>query len=513
MKRTLTLFSAVFLLASLVPALSQAARPKIGGPCQSSSQWIGNGAGKVLYCVKSGNKLVWSGQKAKQSPKPTRKSTPKQFPKPTPTPTESGGGSQGTWAPSAGAPCPQLNQQTATIPDAVLMGKTFTCIQSGKKLVWNNGETTLWNGITGATTISCKGTSTNLTAGIVDPTKLAYIKPLGGMSGAHVLPIDHIYVIYPNFATGGSHVADPTRPITSPAGGSIIDVGDFQIGNNYPYPDYRVTISHSCNLFSIFTHVSKLIGPAADILHHLTNGHWEGNIPIKSGEAFADASIAFEYTLFDQTKKLTGLDTPSFAGSPAELYVANILDYLPASLEPAYEAKFLSTTAPIGGKVDWNVVGSAQGDWFVENTNGFRGIGDPGLPTYGSPCDLYTKTDLAIVPDNIARKTFIYSFGDWAGCWGQFVSKDPTIDSSKITSASGTVVIELAELGYVDAAGARVDPGNPPKDYLIVPGDTVKGLLAIRVNADNSLTVEKLPGATSKSSFTGFDAQAQTYVR
>ena len=505
MKRTLTLFSTVLLLASLLPALSQAATPKIGGPCQSSGQWMGV-AGKVLYCVKSGNKLVWSGQQPKQS--------------------GAGGGSQQSSAPSAGAPCSQLNQQTATIPDAVLMGKTFTCIQSGKKLIWNSGETTLWNGLTGATSISCKGTSTKLTAGIVDPTKVAYFRPLGGMEGAHVTPTDHGYVYYSKDTAGNFHAPDGTWLVNSPADGSIISVGDFQTTNDYPYPDYRVIISHSCNLFSVFIHVGKLIGPAANILQLLKGGQWEGNIPIKSGEVFSDDSAngGFDYSLYDQTKKLTGLDTPSFAGSPSELYVANILDYLPASLKPAYEAKFLSTTAPIGGKIDWNVAGSAQGDWFVENTNGFRGLNTANAVTYYQQCHVYTATHLAIAPDSIVRNAFIFSFGAWAGgCAHRFVSKDPTFDPSKITSASGTVVIELAEIGFVDAKGAPlasldaqgapVDRGYLPKGYQIVPGDTVQGLLAIRLNKDNSLTVEQFPGVTSKSSFTGFDAQAQTYVR
>ena len=45
------------------------------------------------------------------------------------------------------------------------------------------------------------------------------------------------------------------------------------------------------------------------------------------------------------------------------------------------------------------------------------------------------------------------------------------------------------------------------------PGEKVEGVLAIRLNADGTMTVQKMPGATSASAFTGFTSDALTYVR
>ena len=366
----------------------------------------------------------------------------------------------------------------------------------------------------------CSGTSTKITHGIIDPEKVSYFVPMGAMLSSHITPIDHIYAYFPGDA--GQPISKPNGSylVTSPAAGQIISVEDFAKTNQYPYPDYRVVISHSCNLYSVFIHVGKLTGAAASIVSKIgSRGDWSGKVSVKGGAVFADDSKNpnFDYSIFDGTKKLKGfVNLKSYAQAEQwKPWTADILNYLPLSIKSTYEEKFLSTTAPIGGKIDWDISKSAQGNWFRENTNGYRGVAKLGASynNHGKVARGTWDTHLAIAPDAIDRNTTIFSIGDWEGCPCQFVSKDPTITGLTITSSSGVTVIELTEFEFYLPTGERVDRGRPIKGYKVVSSGPVVGLLALQVNADGTMKVEKLPGKTSRSEFTNFSKSAKIYTR
>jgi len=365
----------------------------------------------------------------------------------------------------------------------------------------------------------CSGTSTKITHGIINPSKVSYFVPMGAMLTSHITPIDHIYVYFPS--NSGQAIEKPagTYLVTSPAAGKIISVEDFAKTNGYPYADYRIVIAHSCNLYSVFVHVGKLTGAAAQIASKVgASGSWGGLIAVKAGEAIADDSEKpnFDYSLFDGTKKLKGFaNLKSYAQVEQwKPWTADILSYLPKSLKSAYEDKFLATASPIGGKIDWDLSGTAQGNWFVQNTNGYRGVGDQGAAydNHGKVARGYWDTHLAIAPDAIDRKTTIFSIGDWEGCPCQFVSKDPNVTGSTIKSSSGVTVIELTEFEFKSPTGENVDRSQPTKGYKVVSSGPVVGLLAVQVSGDGTMKVEKLPGKTSKSDFMAFSSTAKIYA-
>ena len=366
----------------------------------------------------------------------------------------------------------------------------------------------------------CSGTSTKITHGIIDPSKVSYFVPMGAMLTSHITPIDHIYVYFPS--NSGQAIEKPagTYLVTSPAAGKIISVEDFAKTNGYPYADYRIVISHSCNLYSVFIHVGKLMGAAAQIASKIgASGSWSGSVAVKAGEAVADDSEKpnFDYSLFDGTKKLKGFANLKSYGQSEQWkpWTADILSYLPKSLKSAYEDKFLATAAPIGGRIDWDLSGTAQGNWFAQNTNGYRGVGDQSASynNHGKVARGYWDTHLAIAPDAIDRKATIFSIGDWEGCPCQFVSKDPNVTGSTIKSSSGVTVIELTEFEFKSPTGETVDRSQPTKGYKVVSSGPVLGLLAVEVSADGTMKVEKLPGKTSKSDFMAFSSAAKVYVR
>ena len=351
-------------------------------------------------------------------------------------------------------------------------------------------------------------------SGIGDASQWSYIDPLGAMITTHVTPIDHIYVYYPQ---GSENSAPGTFTLTSPADGTIVSVEDFRKTNDYPYPDYRVVIAHSCDLYSVFIHVGELQGAAAEAASAAsTSGSWSGSIPISAGEIFADESQApgFDFSTFATDAKTEMINSASYMSKESwKPYTANPFDYFPAEVTAQYEAKSVRATSPVGGTIFHDVAGSAQGVWFVKDSNGYGGIGDQkaSYNNQGKVARGYWDTHLAFAPHHVDATAFIYSIGDWEGCPCQFMSVG-NVDPSKVMGGAQPTVVDLVEYELISPDGSRMDPNRPIKGYTLKPGSKVVGSLAFQVNSDGTMTVEKRPGKDALS-FTGFSASAQTYVR
>lgn len=350
-----------------------------------------------------------------------------------------------------------------------------------------------------------------------DVSKYDYIYPLGEMTTSHITPVDHIYVYFPGqttFGTNGSGLPADTYDITSPADGRIVAVDDFQASNQYPYPDHRVVIAHSCNLYSVFIHVGELKGAAAAAA---IGGEWHGSIDIRGGEVFADDSQhpGYDFSTLDSTRPATLANPASYAQSEQwKPYVVDPFPYFPTDVREQLDQKSLRASEPFGGRFDWDKPGTAMGNWFVQGSNGYRGRGDQAAnyDNHGRVAHGYWDTHLAMAPDAVDNSAFIYSIGDWDGCPCQFMSTT-NVDPSTITPSSTPTVLELVDPQYHDSAGAPMDFSRPTKGYTMTPRSNVVGVLAVQLLPDGTLKVQKMPGATSASAFTGFDASALTYER
>lgn len=355
---------------------------------------------------------------------------------------------------------------------------------------------------------------TSYTAGIGSAEQWSHVVPLGAMLTTHITPIDHIYVFYPQ-GTEDSPVG--TFEVTSPADGQIISVQDFRVGNDYPYPDYRVVISHSCDLYSVFIHVGELQGVAAEAAAKAAeSGNWSGSIPINAGEVIADESSTpgFDFSTFATSARVDMINPASYVQFESwKPYTANPFDFFPAEIKAAYEAKTLRTVEPIGGTIFYDIDGTAQGNWFVKGTNGYRGVGDQkaSYNNRGKVARGYWDTHLAFAPDPIDPSSFIYSIGDWEGCPCQFMSIG-NVDPSAVKNGMSPTVVDLVEFSYLEPDGSIMDPSRPVRGYKLAPGNEIVGSIAFQVNGDGSMTVEKRPGQNA-ASFTGFGANALTYVR
>lgn len=333
-----------------------------------------------------------------------------------------------------------------------------------------------------------------------DSTKINYIYPMGALQSSHITPVDHIYVYYPEnseqSAPSGSYL------ITAPADGMIANIEDFQKTNQYPYPDNRVVIAHSCTLFSVFIHIGKL------------NDGIEVGKKVTAGQVIADDSQSpgFDFSTFDANTKLSFANPASYNEKEVwKTFTSNPFNYFPADIKSALEAKSLRTSPPFDGKIDYDQVGTAQGNWFEKDSNGYAGKGDQtaSYNNHGKIAHGYWDTHLSIAPDAVDNATFIYSIGDWEGCPCQFLSKG-NLDPKTITASATPTVVELYEYYPVKPDGQEMDQMRPVKGYKLKAGNNSAGLLALQILEDGTMKVEKLPG---KSSFSGFTSKAKIYVR
>ena len=235
--------------------------------------------------------------------------------------------------------------------------RELTCQLMGDgKLVWrpagggSSGDVSAGGNLTLAQAVGrgdCNKSSTvsKYSASIGSVSKMSHIYPLGGMIQTHITPIDHIYVYYPEMSNDHS-VAAGSYLVTSPADGTISSIEDFQKTNNYPYPDFRVVVEHSCNLYSVFIHIGELSSSIA-----------VGSI-VKAGDVIADDSYSpgYDFSTFDESVNLQFINPTSYSQAESwKKYTANSFDYFPADIKAQLEAKSLRVRAPFDGKIDWDL--------------------------------------------------------------------------------------------------------------------------------------------------------------
>lgn len=426
-----------------------------------------------------------------------------------------GGGSSGSSV-SLNAGCSNEGEKAASVD-----GVPLACVlNSAGELMWDIDGNTSMSGDFALNLKSVFGGECNqdgpqtYSAGIGNAEQWSYIDPLGAMISTHVTPVDHIYVYYPR---GTENSAPGTYVITSPADGAIVSVEDFSKTNDYPYPDYRVVIAHSCDLYSVFIHVGALQGVAAEAATAAAaTGRWSGSIAVTAGEVIADESQTpgFDFSTFASASKTKMINPGSYMTMESwKPFTANPFDFFPAEVVAAYEAKSVRASAPVGGTIFHDVDGTAQGVWFEKDSNGYRGKGDQkaSYNNQGKVARGYWDTHIAFAPHHVDGSSFIYSMGDWEGCPCQFMASG-NLNPSSVKAGGAPTVIDLVEYEYVKPDGSRMEPNEPVKGYTLKAGASVVGSVAFQVNADGTMTVEKRPGKDA-STFTGFGAEARTYVR
>ena len=374
---------------------------------------------------------------------------------------------------------------------------------------------------------TCPSTQIQLTHTILPLDQLTASIPYGMVIDDHVTPIDHGYLgIKTLSATTPLSDAD-YLPITAPADGTIIEVGSLGSPTSH-----RVVIAHGCGLYSVFMVVNKLTGVLAAQADAVEKqSYLRLNQPIKAGEEFGrQRDNPLDFNIFAKESWLTGYVNPLsyLYGEAWKLYTTDPTPYFSAELQTPYTDIMQRTVAPRWGKIDYDVAGSAVGNWFLAGTIGYNG---QSIDTYKNSTqhvqggmvagkNFYSYGHLALVPHHVQPDQWIASFGWW---------QDPNGDATQlmfdlspnqktpdqITVADGVVVYQLATIGLFDANGQVFDPhgskANLPVGFTIAP-DQPNGAIAVQVEADGTLSIEVFPD-TLASAVKGFGANKRSYHR
>ena len=149
--------------------------------------------------------------------------------------------------------------------------------------------------------------------------------------------------------------------------------------------------------------------------------------------------------------------------------------------------------------------------------NDFRFATEP--LTGGNPVGkiTYAWSHLALARHQVQPSRWMFSIGWWQDERGDgrqwLIDVADRPEPSQLAPESGVVVYRLQS--WTTPVDKPRDPDSRapwPIGYDVVPVGTM-GLVAMRVNADETLTIEVMPGAQDPASFAGFSSERRTYRR
>ncbi len=380
-----------------------------------------------------------------------------------------------------------------------------------------------------ATEPKCSPRSIKFTHPVIALDQLGPIVPYGFMIYDHITPIDHGYI---GVNSLNKAVSDRTEadyvPITAPADGVITSLANLGSPTSN-----AVTIQHGCNVETLYMVINRPSGVLAPYISQLNSkGYVNLNLHIKAGQEFGrQRDNPLDFAVFDGTHWNSGFANPySYtSGDATKPYVADPLAFFTPAIRAGYEKYMQRLVPPRFGKIDFDVIGAASGNWFLSGTIGSSGrlITDlqkatkevPGGPVPGK--NFYVWSQLSISPNAVDPTKWIFSTGWWSDPAGDptqvminIADGQPTPD--KLTAASGLVVYQLVQPNVIPPAGSTpLIPGanTPwPVGYTVSAG-AVKGVVGLQVNPDKSLSVEIGTDMTSPSQFTAFTTAKRTYHR
>jgi len=374
---------------------------------------------------------------------------------------------------------------------------------------------------------TCAPSSIKFTSPVIPLDQIAPIIPYGAMIGGHVTPIDHAYLgVKSLYKAPASRTESDYISVTSPADGTITELSSLGSPTSH-----RVVIRHGCNLVSVYMVLNRPSGVLAPYAAELASkGSVNVNVAIKAGQEFGQQrDNALDFNVFDGTSWLSGFANPFSYTSQDQTkpYTANPLPFFTPAIQAAYEAQLQRATGNRIGKIDYDVIGAASGNWFLDGTIGYSGNL---ITTYKNATSLvmggsvagkndYSWSHLAIAPEPVDTTKWIFSTGWWTNPDGDATQVMINIGGGqvtpdKLTAASGLVAYQLVTFVANDPLGAPAGgPGyNAPHavGYTVGAG-MVRGVVGLQVNADGSLSVEINTVMSSASQFTAFTVAKRTY--
>lgn len=375
---------------------------------------------------------------------------------------------------------------------------------------------------------TCSPSSIKFSSSIIPMDQMAPNIPYGAMIGGHVTPIDHAYLGVkslnkdPNSRTESDYV-----PVSSPADGTIVSLQNLGSPTSI-----RVVINHGCNLFSVYMVLNRLSGALSKYAEELKGGNVNKKVEvqIKAGQEFGrQRDNMLDFNIWDGTSWLSGFANPFsyVSGDAWKPFTADPLPFFTSEIRNALESNMQRTSSPRFGKIDYDVEGTASGNWFLDGTVGYGGHTVAEFTNAKSEVaggqvngkNDYSWSHLAIAPQEVDQSKWIFSTGWWKNPAGDPVQYLLNIDSSnptpdKLTAASGLKVYQLTQFSRNEPSGSPARSGGSTAPYAVgytvTPG-SAQGVVALQVNTDGSLSVEINDSITDPSKFTGFSKDKRIY--
>lgn len=335
------------------------------------------------------------------------------------------------------------------------------------------------------------GTAANTTGSIrfthlpMNVADFQYLIPIGLMAAQHVTPSDHLYLTLPT--------ANLYYDVFAPANGHIV-----LIQKRASTGDHRVVIEHTgafWNYYDLMTSMHPDILAAMGVAVVPDNVPQYVRIPVTAGQVIGKVGAhTLDWGVVHGEVTRGGFVVPShYDYEPWKIHTVDPLDYYDEPLRSQLLAKAVRTAAPRGGKIDHDKDGTAAGNWFLKDTNGYRGINS----------GQYWVGHLALSYYHVDPNICMFSIGTWQSGQGQYWVVGNAPDPASVTEATGVVKWELV----------FATRGTNGQTQFIPPEmQGVRGVVLFQVLPNRELKAEIFPGLIG-SQVTAFTANAKIYER
>lgn len=330
------------------------------------------------------------------------------------------------------------------------------------------------------------------------PEDFTTLLPYGLVTGAHVTPIDHMYFEVPY---GSPRDAYEVRAV---ADGVIYALAprDVNVDTGEAKPrEWRMDIAHTCTFATYFDLLTSI---APDI----QAAYEQGRMPhaVKAGQLVGRiGGQTLDFAAYDYNVTLPGFVVPEhYDAEPWKVHTADPFPSFDDATRALLLERMLRTAEPRVGRIDHDVDGTLQGNWFAVGTRWYEGLDR----------SYYWEGHLSLAPAALDPERFILSVGNLSGEARQLLVRGNAPWPADVTPASGRIAYELVEGELVDARTGRGSAGGfaPGTPLRLVERPHVAGTALVEMTGPRSLKLELFPGKAA-AEVGGFTAAARAYER
>lgn len=328
----------------------------------------------------------------------------------------------------------------------------------------------------------------------------SFIIPYGLTAGGHVTPIDHQY-----FSPTIFNSPRDKYEVFAMADAKLVGLEERNTDRGV---EYRLVFSQSCKLFYYYDLVTSLSPEIKAAYDNRQNS--PVNMSVKAGQTIGRiGGQTLDFAVWDMDERLTGFVVPErYDGEVWKIHTVDPLNYYTEDLKAKAISKYIRTTEPISGKIDYDIDGKLVGNWFLEGSGGY-------IPPNLEGGKDYWKGHLSIAYDMYDPASIVFSTGDYDGEAKQFGVKSNQPDPATVDLSSGLVKYELVQQDWADPAAGNWSwdrtsfvKGLKAKNY----EGYVTGTALVQMLENRKIKVEVFPGKRA-SQIPAFTPAARIYER